>query len=192
MALRAQLDAYLRTLAGDGGPGDLGSTVEDLLAATRRAVPGCLGVSVTVEQGAAPVTVTALVPGAEAVPVLSSLELRLPSLPGGRGALVLWSGIEHGLRDTRSEMLALLDLDPARAILDADLDLPAVADELGPALTENTAVDRALGALLDRRGLLEEQGRAHLAVLAAVLGTTVAGAALHVLAELPGPGDPSR
>lgn len=191
MALPADTAAYLRALVGDeGGEPPLVAAVEGLLELVLEAVPACVGIRVTVHRHGIALGVSAR---AGSGPVRGSLALHLPGR-GGPGAepgpvLVLWSGRAGALTAARRDWLALLELDPARAVLDADLDPPREdADLLGAALADVATIDRALGALLEHRGLLPAEGRARLDADAAAAGTSLLVAAA---AQLHAPGPPS-
>ncbi len=190
MALPEDTAGYLRALvADDAGAAPLAPAVEALLYLLHAAVPSCLGTSLTVNRYGIPVTVTAL---AGRGPAGGSLTLHLPGTgdPGAEPGpvLVLWSGQSGVLAAARRDWLALLDLDPARAVIDADLVLPEEgADRLGGALADVATVDRALGVLLERRGLLPIDGRAVLVADAATAGTSLLVAALALLRRTPYP-----
>lgn len=190
MALSPDAAAHLRALAGDGvDAAVLARTVEGLLDLVLAAAPSCLGVSLTVHRHGLPVTVTVLAGQGRA---LGSLTLRLPAGPGAEDGpvLVLWSGRAGSLAAVRRDWLTLLELDPDRAVLDADLALPPPgAQQLGSSLADTATVDRALGVLLEHRGLLPAQGRAWLVANAPAGGSVLdaARALLHPPPATTGP-----
>lgn len=195
MTLPPDLSAQLLELElGEQVPGALGEMLEQLLVLAVEAVPSCVGVSLAMHRHGQPFCVTVATPGASTRPVLSSLALHLPDRslphrPSTAPVLTLYSSRGGELRRTATDLLALLDLDPRRKILDEDLALPPAARvtaRLGLALHDGSAVDRALGVLLDREGLLPSQGRHELERLAVSTGVSVPDAARHVLHSLQG------
>ncbi len=152
-------------------PPDLAAQVRALLRLTTTSVPSCSGVRLSLTRDNLPVTVTALTLDAGLEPVRSSLAIRLPhnplvhsaltnstSLPPGRslpaGAeLVLYASCRRAFHTVAVDLLALLDLDPRRAVLDRHLALPDLADAadtLAAQLDDCSAVERAVGVLLAR------------------------------------------
>jgi hypothetical protein len=195
MTLPGDLAAHLQELGlGEQVPSALGAMVEELLVLAVEAVPSCVGVSLTVHRHGLPLCITVATPGASTRPVLSSLALHLPdrslpSRPSVAPVLTLYSSRVGELRRAATDLLALLDLDPRRLILDQDLALPTatrVTARLGQALQDGSAVDRALGVLLDREGLLPTQGKHELERLAVSSGVSVPDAARHLLGSLQG------
>ncbi len=180
------ITAHLRALARrSGAPETLSSELEELLLGVLRAAPSCLGVSLTLTRQGLPVTVTSLSLSAGLREVRSSLAVQLPrraaqDAPGP--LLVLCSGAVGALDQLRLDLLALLDLDPRKVCIDTHLALPDLATEadgLAAQLDDLSALNQAVGVLLDR-GLLPEQGRALLDDLAAA-GDTIAVAAARLL-----------
>jgi len=188
-------------------PPDLAAQVRALLRLTTTSVPSCSGVRLSLTRDNLPVTVTALTLDAGLEPVRSSLAIRLPhnplvhsaltnstSLPPGRslpaGAeLVLYASCRRAFHTVAVDLLALLDLDPRRAVLDRHLALPDLADAadtLAAQLDDCSAVERAVGVLL-ARGLSVGQGRQELTRRAAAHGHDLPAAARQLLRTLPGP-----
>lgn len=178
MSLPAELAQHLAVLGTATGD-ELQATVEALLSATIRAVPTCLAVSVTLSRDGGHVTVAATVPGTlpATVEVQSSLAVQLP---GTAAQLTIQAASPGALQLVVADLIALLDLDPRRVILDAHLTVPTAGAVPG-ALASEVIVNRALGVLLEREGLLPEEGRALLVRLAAESGTTVPAVAAVVL-----------
>jgi hypothetical protein len=106
--------------------------------------------------------------------------------------LILYSGNAGAFERLRVDLLALLDLDPRRAVTDANLSLPDLADPMEAVnviveqLDDVAVVERALGVLLDQAHL-PEQCRAELAGRAEAQGLTVPDAARFLLATVSGP-----
>jgi hypothetical protein len=165
-------------------------TASRLLAVATRVVPACLAVTLTLQWHDQPITCTVLVEGASPAMALSSLTIDLPSLHDRPvdtpPRLILYARYAGALNELAVELRTLLDIDPRRSTLDQDLPLPCVigaADTLRQTLVEGAAVDRALGLLLDRDGLLGPDARHQLADMAAHNGTSVAQAACSLLTQ---------
>lgn len=197
MGLPSDAEAVLHELAASGGSDwDLAEQLEDLLRHAVVAVPSCQAVSLTASRYGLPVTLTALTEPLRHQPVLSSLAVHLPAEatypePGGAGSrtLTFYAGAPGAFVSLTADLLALLDLDPRRAMIDGHLELPTDDDtggDLRAQLAAVSATDLALGALLDK-GLLPEAGQRELERLARVNRTTVDGAARLVLAAIRGP-----
>lgn len=204
-----QAGQWLRALgrgATDLDPEQPTGAVQDLLAFAGLAVPSCLGVSLTVHGHAQPVTFTAVLPGAQQVPVRSSMALQLPqptptpasvdsadlgdlSDPTGRPVLVLYAGQPAALHRPAAELLALLGLPASQLSLDNHLQLPdhhGAANVLTDSLAELSTVDHALGVLLDR-GLIPSQARDALDALANAADVSLLGGAQILLSPSPPP-----
>lgn len=191
MRLPLSLADRLQALCAHGPePHDLARGVNELLNLARRAVPSCLGLSLTLERGGPPLTMTALVPVAGEEPVGSSLALRLPSRQvqdvssNGGAVLILYAAARGAFDHVTADLLALLDLDPGRATVDGHLTLPglvAAVEDFTERLDDLGAVDRALGVLLDR-GFLQADGRCEIDRLAAVGAVSIPTAARSLLA----------
>jgi len=183
--------AHLRALARpSGAPETLSRALEELLLGVLRAAPSCLGVSLTLVRQGLPVTVTSLSLSAGLTEVRSSLAVQLPRRAAQDGPgplLVLYSGAAGALDQLRLDLLALLDLDPRKVCIDTHLALPDLATEadvLAAQLDDLSALNQAVGVLLDR-GLLPEQGRALLDDLAAAGDTSAVAAARLLLPTTP-------
>ena len=103
--------------------------------------------------------------------------------------MTLYASARGALRQTASELLTLLDLDPRRANLDTSLQLPTrhgATSDLATSLDDESASNQALGVLLDRHGLLAAQGRGELTRLAAAENVDVPSAARRLLHDLLG------
>jgi hypothetical protein len=188
VSLSADADAVLHELTASAGTNsDLVGGLDALLVHATKAVPSCLGVSLTLSRRGSPITLAALTEGREGERVHSSLAIRLPTPAGdevtGERALILYAATTEAFGALALDLLALLDLDPGKAILDGHLDLPA-GDGLAPGLRgqldDVRTIDLALGVLLDR-GVLTTAGWAELERLVAHSGTSVVAAALLVL-----------
>ena len=149
--LTRQLTALTKGL-NDPGP-DLEAALSTLTGQLGVAVPGFLGLTITVQSSGIPVTLTAIDPG-----VLGSargcLLLALPPAPGTRagGSVVFYAATPGAFR-------ALIEgTDPGNDSLDGvyvlDHHLPLVTDLPHPVgisgLDEVTALNRAIGVLLAR------------------------------------------
>ncbi len=194
MGLPAELTGGLRRLTAGGSIGDLASALDQLLALAMEAVPSCLAVTLVLRDEEQPVSLTALVEG-PAQPVRSSVALAMPRYLGSDEAaeqthpalLVIYASKGDGLRKTGREITALLDLDPRLVTWDEHLRLPLpsdVAAGLAESLDDFSAVQRALGVLLDR-GWLPDEGRVELTRLAALSGASTGDAARALLADVP-------
>lgn len=188
MGLPPDANTSLHALAADGGSDrDLVFGLQQLLVHACQAVPSCLGVSLTLVRALMPVTLVALTSPADGHHVLSSLAVRLPSPAGSQAdpdrSLTVYAAAAGAFVPIAADLLALLDLDPRRAIIDGHLDLPH-ADPAAAMLTGQleavTVVDRALGVLLDK-GLPQPASRVALESLAARRNIDVAKAAGLIL-----------
>ena len=196
MRLPAELAAQFHRLATHSQPThDIGRTLEELLVLAVVAVPSCLAISLTMHDRARRVTVAAHTEADAWVPVASSLAIELPdqesstSAASRRVVLTLYASARGALRQTASELLTLLDLDPRRANLDTALQLPTrhdAASDLAATLDDESAINQALGVLLDRHGLLAAQGRDALTRLATAENVDVPSAARRLLHDLLG------
>ena len=196
MRLPADLAAQFRRLAAHSQPPhDIGRTLEELLVLAVVAVPSCLAISLTLHDHGQRIMVAAHTEANTRLPVASSLAIELPdpegltSDPAGRVVLTLYASAQGALRQTASELLTLLDLDPRRANLDTALQLPTghgAASDLAATLDGESAINQALGVLLDRHGLLAAQGREELTRLAAAENVDVPSAARCLLRDLLG------
>ena len=178
MELTASLARQLLELDGSK---QFGLALGELTAGLARAVPSLVTVSlVLVHQGVqVPFTVSAE-PDARAV-VVASLAVELA---GKAGHLLILQATEQGA--------FLLLQDEIAALLSAQAPAPQVDQHLtttappGPALTsaraELTAIDHAVGVLLDR-GMLQTAALEELRRRAARAGTTIGGAGRALLAE---------
>ena len=194
MGLPPDAEAVLHQLADSGGSGrDLAVALNDLLLLATQAVPSCLGVTLTISRHNLPVTITVRTAPQHEPPVLSSLAVQLPA-PATEGhhgaadarALTLYAAAANAFAGVAANLLALLDLDPRRALLDGHLELPpvdATASALKRQLDDVSDTDLALGALLDK-GMLLDAGRRELERLASLNRTTTDGAARLILAAL--------
>lgn len=194
MGLSPDAEAVLHELGATGTSGrDLAVALNDLLVLAIQAVPTCLGITLTVSRHGFPVTITARGAPQHDQPVRSSLAVRLPSpssphdhdATGGR-ALTLYAAAPNAFPSLAADLLALLDLDPRRAMVDGHLELPPddfTGDALRLQLDALSHTDLALGALLDK-GFLPEDGRHELERLATHNHTTIDQAAMLILAAL--------
>lgn len=180
---------------------DLPALLDELLRSAVQAVPSCLAVSITLICPL-PLTLTALTLAAGLEPARSSLQLRLPGppsgsggaqLPGGSGGvLTVWAAQPGALRRLTSGLLALLGVHSRSAVIDSHLQLPALAgapDVLASELDDLSALNQALGVLLDR-GLLPDQSLAELESRAQQAASSVPAAARQLLTDMQPP-DPT-
>jgi hypothetical protein len=198
MPLHDDILALLQELSAESkNQPDLARGVDHLLSLAVLAVPRCLGLALTVDREGLPVTLIALTATAALDPVMGSLALHLPrgkasGTAGDGPVLILYSGNAGAFERLRVDLLALLDLDPRRAVTDANLSLPDLADPMEAVnviveqLDDVAVVERALGVLLDQAHL-PEQCRAELAGRAEAQGLTVPDAARFLLATVSGP-----
>lgn len=195
----ADLAAQFHRLAAHSQPThDIGRTLEELLVLAVVAVPSCLAISLTMHDLGRRVTVAAHTEANTRLPVASSLAIEVPeqeastSAPARRVVFTLYASARGALQQTASELLTLLDLDPRRASLDTALQLPTrhgAASHVTATLDDDSAINQALGVLLDRHGLLVAQGRDALTRLATDEDVDVPTAARRLLHDLLG--DPS-
>ncbi|MDQ6648631.1 MAG: hypothetical protein M3Z02_00690 [Actinomycetota bacterium] len=186
-----EVATQLRRLATASGDEDaLSSDLDELLALVQRSVPSCVAVSVTMGGADARLTFTAVAQPADLRAVRASLYLRLPGGRAGvseaaRPVLLVHASSARAFDQMTVDLLALLDIDPSRATVDGHLGPPAAADTdtTGNRLDDVSAVNRALGVLLDR-GLLPSDGQAELARLARAGDSSVPAAACRLLAAL--------
>lgn len=195
MRLPAELAAQFHRLATHSQPThDIGRTLEELLALAVVAVPSCLAISLTMHDHGQRVTVAAHTEAKTTrLPVASSLAIELPdqqastSATARRVVLTLYASARGALHQTATELLALLELDPRRADLDTALQLPTrhdAASDLAATLDDESAINQALGVLLDRHGLLAAQGRDELTRLATADNVDIPSAARRLLHDL--------
>jgi hypothetical protein len=188
--------AVLRRLAARGNDRDLAAGLDDLLAHVTRAVPSCLGISLTMRRNGSPITLAALSGDRHGQPVRSSLALHLPTgspaeVTAGRG-LTLYATAPDAFAAIAKDLQTLLDLDPHHAMVDGHLDLPPddeTGSLVGGQLDDLSAIDVALGVLLDR-GMVAADGRLELERLAVSSGSSVATAARLVLEAVRRPPPP--
>jgi len=196
----ASTSVHLRALAEiANSTDDLSASLVQLLALAQAAVPSCFAVTLSITAEGIPMTVTSS--DRDEPRARSSLALRMPRHAGtASGAscprLVLYAA-DPGVFDVVArDLIALLDTHMRHAEIDAHLNVPdgaAEADDLADHLDGRSAVDRAIGVLLDR-GVLPDEARAQLERRAASAGTSHVTAARNLLGEAAGepPANASR
>ncbi len=166
--------------------------LDAVLLLARASCPSCVAVSLTLDPEGHPVTIAAIRGnGHRLVPAMT---VRLPrsdtSGPVRQPAvLVVFATDTVALTRLAADLTALLGIDPGRITLAAAAAVPhpAAADMvLSAQLADRTAVDLALGVLLDQ-GWTTTEGRGELQRRADESGASLAQAAATVLAALPGP-----
>lgn len=145
-----------------------------------RAVPSCLAVTITHTRSGEEVGVSMAAGPAE---VLASLAVSLSGAPGD--LLVLRAGAAGAFVLLAGDLDGLLGPDHPPARLDEHLGWPSVAgaEPLGASLADLSAVDQALGVLVDR-GLPPDAASRELGRWAGEAGTTLAAASRELLASL--------
>jgi len=178
----------LRALPGPGG--HVVASLDAVLLLARASCPSCVAVSLTLDHQGQLVTVTATMnPGHLRAP---SMTVRLPRpSPNGPAqqpaVLVVFATDPPALARLAGDVTTLLDIDPRRISLAADAAVPptTAGRVLAGQLADRTAVDRALGALLEQ-GWVPTEGRRELQRRADDAGASLVQAAASVLAALSG------
>lgn len=178
----------LPSLPGPGG--QVGRALDTVLLLARASCPSCVAVSLTLDDGGRRVTVTATTnPAVRHAP---SLTVRLPRSSSNRPAaqpsvLVVFATDGLALARLAVGLSVLLGAAGRRVTLavDAPIPPPMIADlVLAGQLADQSAIDRALGVLLEQGWVLTD-GRRELQRRADTAGASLVQAAANVLAALP-------
>lgn len=196
MPVPLDLVGQLHALAlGSDRTAGLTADLDAFLLLVIRAVPACLAVSLTTTRHGLPVTVTVLAP--EALLERARASLAVPLHDRGTAGdtahspvLVLYASAVLAFDQLAADLPRLFggDRPAALVLLNQEQALPAMAistDALAGRLQQASAVDQALGVLLDR-GLLLADGRVELDRRARAAGVGLLEVARDLLGEVDG------
>lgn len=184
--LRHQLLADLLLTLPDSG-GHIVTSRDAVLLLARASCPSCVAVSLTLDPDDQAVTIVAVRSNGQRYAPAMTVRLPRPNT-NGPALLVVFATDTVALSRLAGDLIALLGIDPERITLAAAAPVPqaAAADRvLSEQLADRTAVDLALGALLDQ-GWVSTEGRSELQRRADEAGKSLAQAAAAILAALPG------
>jgi hypothetical protein len=180
----------LQTLPGKGG--HIVTSLDAVLLLTRASCPSCVAVSLTLDPDDQSVTITAII-RSNRHRHAPAMTVRLPRSnthdPARQTALlVVYATDPLSLTRLAGDLTALLGIEPETITLAAEAQVPQTASAdlaLSGQLTDRTAIDLALGVLLDQ-GWISPNGRHELQRRASDAGASLAQAAATILSALSG------
>lgn len=168
---------------------DVAASMAAFAADARAAVGSYLGLTVSINGGAAAITFTTLADNAQTPAIRASLRMPMPHLASTRAdgigvgaALILYAGRPGAFVDLAADLAWLTDRELTDYVLDQQLHLPAQPDATLTLLTASL-INQAIGVLMGR-GHTPEQAHQELDAYAARAGTDRAVAAARILAAL--------
>lgn len=173
-----------------GGGGHIVASLDAVLMLVRGSCPSGVAVSFTLDPEDQPVTIIAINSTGHRYAPAMTVRLPRPSNNGPArqpAVLVVFATDTVALTRLAADLTALLGIDPGRITFAAATPVPQTATAdlvLSEQLADRSAVNRALGALLDQ-GWVPTEGRSELQRRADDAGATLTQAAATVLAGLP-------
>lgn len=184
MRISASMLGQLQQLGGSPGDTAILGALRQLVVDVSGAVPSCVAVSVLLTSFGGTLTVSTLAAGAASTPVLASLRLPLPG-PNPAGVLVLQASEPGAFLLLADDLTSQLGGSAGPVVLDDQLAAPPQStDATGVTLTDLSAVNQALGVLLER-GLEPERARQELTRRATTAAISLPAVARGLLAALP-------